>query len=266
MIIINNNEQLIEAVENRYKGTHDIELTKEQAQQIVLYEEDKDFGSGKYFFSQWEELDYDEVMLKKILIPLQFESYMTERPRLLKQIEESLIENDKRYLPQLNAAEERFEYYKNSLVPSLRKNLMYSFSFFNHEREKVDFLKSEYKKYLVDVKKQILVEHFRHSKTFKPIVLRLNILRYEQMLLLPDYSSFRGAMDVPTKAVADFLFEKLLRISDHFADAIKQTKDDLQVFNTNNNAKHIGEVKGWHTTIIRDEKEELMFVLLFELY
>ena len=89
---------------------------------------------------------------------------MSERPIQLKQIEESLIENDKQYLPQLNAAEERLDYYKNILVPSLHKDLKLFYTVFNSEKEKVDFLKSEYKKYLSDAKKQILVDHFRTSR------------------------------------------------------------------------------------------------------
>ena len=60
-------------------------------------------------------------------------------------------------------------------------------------------------------------------------------------------------MDIATKAVADFLIEKLSRISNNLSDAMKQTMDELKVFNTNNTAKHIGEVQGWHTTIHIDK-------------
>ncbi len=265
MAALHDNEWEIEALQTRYKAMNGIELTNDQAEKVFLYEQEKNSGSSKYFFSTWEELDYDEVKFKEILTSSQFESYISERPKQLKQIEESLIENDKQYLPQLNASEERLDYYKNILVPSLRKNLMLVYTVFNSEREKVDFLKSEYKKYLADAKKQILVDHFRHSKTFQPIVLKLNLLRHEQMCLLPDYLSFKGTMDIATKSVADFLLKKVTRISENLSDAIKQTMDELKVFNANNTTKHIGEVQAWHTTIhIDNEKEELMFVVLFD--
>ena len=187
MTALHDNEWEIEALQIRYKAMNGIELTKDQAEKILIYEQEKNSGSSKYFFSTWEELDYEEVKFKEILTSSQFESYMSERPSQLKQIEERLIENDKQYLPQLNAAEERLDYYKTILVPSLSKNLMLFYRVFNSEKEKVDFLKSEYKKYLADAKKQILVDHFRHSKTFQPIILKLNLLRHEQMCLLPDY-------------------------------------------------------------------------------
>ena len=265
MTSLHDDDWEIEALQTRYKAMNGIELTKDQAEKVFIYEQEKNSGSSKYFFSTWEELDYEEAKFKEILTSAQFESYLSERPRQLKQIEESLVENDKQYLPQLNAAIERLDYYKNILVPSLRKDLMLFYTVFNSEREKVDFLKSEYKKYLADTKKKILVDHFRHSKTFQPIVLKLNLLRHEQMCLLPEYLSFKGAMDNATKVVADFLLEKVSRISENLLDSIKQTMDELKDFNNNNTAKHIGEVRGWHTTIhIDNEKEELMFVVLFD--
>ena len=265
MTVPHDNEWEIKALQTRYKAMNGIELNKDQAEKMLMYEEEKNSDSSKYFFSTWEELDYDEVKFKEILTSAQFESYMSERPDQLKRIEESLIENDKQYLPQLNAAEERLTYYKNILVPSLLKNLMVFSITFNSEREKVDFLKSEYKKYLTNAKKQILVDHFRHYKTLQPILLRLSLLRYEEMCLFPDYFSFKGTMDIATKTAADFLLEKLSRISENLSGALKQTMDKLREFNTNNNAKYIGEVRGWHTTVpINSKTEELMFAVLID--
>jgi len=265
MTALHDKEWEIEALQTRYKAMNGIELNKDQAEKMLRYEQEKDSGSSKYFFSTWEELDYEEVQFKEILTSSQFEGYMSERANQLKRIEESLIENDKQYLPQLNAAEERLVYYKTILVPSLLKNLMLFHTVFNSEKEKVDFLKSEYKKYLADAKKQVLIEHFRHCKTFQPIVLKLSLLRHEQMCLFPDYFSFKGTMDIATKAVADFLVEKISGISENLSEAMKQTMDELREFNANNTAKHIGEVRGWHTTLpINNKTEELMFAVLLD--
>lgn len=265
MTALHDNEWEIEALQTRYKAMNGIELTKDQAEKVFIYEQEKNAGSSKYYFSTWEELDYEEVKFKEILTSSQFQSYISKRPSQLKQIEKSLIENDKQYLSQLIAAEKKLDYYKNILVPSLRKDLRLFYTAFDSEREKVDFLKSEYKKYLMNAKKQILVDHFRQSKTFQPIVLKLNLLRHEEKCLLPDYLAFKGTFDKPTKAVADFLLEKVLRISKNLSDAMKQTMNDLELFNINNTEKYIDELKGWHTTVnIDNENEELMFVVLFD--
>jgi hypothetical protein len=83
------------------------------------------------------------------------------------------------------------------------------------------------------------------------------------MCLFPDYFSFKATFDTATKAVAEFLLEKLSRISENLADTLKQTMDELREFNTNNTAKHIGEIRGWHVTLqINNKTEELMFAFL----
>jgi hypothetical protein len=159
----------------------------DQAEKMLLYEQERDLVSLKYSFSAWEEMDYEEVKFREILTSAQFENYISGQAVQLKQIEESLIEHDKQYLPQLNAAEERLLYYRSILVPSLCKNLRLFSPVFNSEREKINFLKAEYKKYFTDSKKRILVEHFRHSTKFQPVLLKLSLLQHEQMCLLPDY-------------------------------------------------------------------------------
>jgi hypothetical protein len=259
------NEWEIGDLQNRYKAINGIELDTIQAEKILTYEAEKNFSSSKYFFSIWEELDYEGANFKEILTDTQFESYISQRADKLNQIEQSLIENDKQYLPQLNTAKERLEYYKNIFVPSIQKNHMLFRSVFNADKEKVDFLKSEYKKYLLETKKQILVNHFRHCKTFQPVILKLALIRHEEMCLFPDYFSFKANMDYATKSVADYLKEKISRISDEFSEALKVDMDKLKEFNKNNTAKHIGEVKGWRTSLAANNKQEkLMFIILLD--
>jgi hypothetical protein len=260
-----NNDWEIRSLQSQYKETMGIELTDKQAEKVLLFEEEKRSGSSSYFFSDWEELDYEQDKFQEILTPAQFEKYLSQKPGRLKQIEESLIDNDKQYLPQLSAAEDSIVYYQEILVPALRKDLMLFSPAFNHEKEKVDFLKSEYKKYLIDSKKRMLVEHYRHSKTFQPTILKLSLLRHKQACLFPNYFSFKSTIDVPTKAVADYLLERLSGIAENLQDALKETLDKLKDFNTSNTAKHIGESRGWHTTLtIRNNVEELMFAILFD--
>ncbi|MEO6719286.1 MAG: hypothetical protein ABIN67_02930 [Ferruginibacter sp.] len=262
----NDNEWEIESLRTRYKAMNSINLSNEQAEKVLRYEHERDSGSFKYFFSAWEELDYEQVKFQEILTSSQFENYAAERFRQLKEIENRLIENDKQSLPQLNAARERLVYYKNILVPALGKTWMVLYTVFNSEKEKVAFLKSEYKKYLGDAKKQMLVEHFRHSKTFQPVILELSLLLHEQKCLFPDYFSFKATMDIATKGVADYLLEKLTRIAEDLSETLKATMEDLKEFNTKNNAKHIGEMRGgWSGSLpINNKTEELMFVVLLD--
>src|SRR4051812_14516575 len=105
------NEWEIKALQDRYKALNDIELDKDQAYKVFMYEQEMRSGSNKYFFSLWEELDYEQVNFQEILTSSQFEKYMAERAGQLTRIEETLIESDKGYLPQLRAAEEKLLYY-----------------------------------------------------------------------------------------------------------------------------------------------------------
>lgn len=260
-----NNDWEITSLQSRYKETMEIELTDNQAEKILLYEEEKKSGSHTHFFSAWEELDYEQDKFQEILTPAQFEKYLSGKPGRLKQIEESLIDHDQQYLPQLSAMEDRVLYCQETLIPALRKDLQLFSSIFNYEREKVDFLKSEYKKYLVDSKKRILVQHYRHNRTFQPTVLKVSLLLHKQACLYPDYFAFKSKMDVPTKAVADYLFERLSRIAENLQEALKDTRDKFKDFNASNTAKHLGELKGWHVFYgANNSTEELMFTILFD--
>ncbi|SEM00737.1 hypothetical protein SAMN04488505_103117 [Chitinophaga rupis] len=258
------NDWEIRSLQSQYKETMGIELTGHQAEKILLYEAEKSAGTSS-FFSAWEELDYEQDQFQEILTPAQFEDYLSGKPARIKQIEESLIEHDKQYLPQLSAAEDRIVYYQETLIPALQKNLMLFSPVFYSVQEKIDFLKSEYKKHLAYSKKRMLVKHYRHSRTFQPTVLKIALLQHKQACLCPDYFSFKSKMDVPTKAVADYLLERLSAISENLLDALKDTLDQLKDFNTRNTAKHLGELRGWHTTLtIPNNIEELMLTILFD--
>lgn len=44
---------------------HALNLTFEQAEEVYKYEQDKDIGSEKLYFSTWEEWDYELSSFKK---------------------------------------------------------------------------------------------------------------------------------------------------------------------------------------------------------
>lgn len=252
----------INDLQNRYKATYDFEVDTKQAEQILKYEQEKSSGSYKYFFSDWEALDFEQTTFQDILTTAQFKKYLSERPIIEKQIEKSLIEQDQQYVPQLKAAEERLIYYKKTLIPKLRKESIMLSGIFSFESDKVNFLKAAYKSYLTDAKKQSLTQHFRVSRTFQPTMLKLHLLLHEEKCWLPNYISFKATMDIATKTVANYIEEKISSIPENQLNSIKETIESLKEFNVKNTAKHLGESRGWHISIRSNEKESLMFMIL----
>lgn len=263
---LSENERKIEVLKVRYALDH-IDLNPEQAEKIFLFEIEKRSGPHKYFFSIWEEMDFEQATFQTILNEIQFKIYLSNKESWLKQIEKNLIENDNQYLRQLNAAKEKLIYYNKTFIPDLRKYCMPLNLICKIEKEKIGLLKSEYEKYLIDEKKNILIEHFRHSKTFQPIILELSLIRHDFNRLFPDYHSFKTQMDNPTKIIADYLEGRLANISEEIYNSLKNTILKLKEFNKSNTAKNIGEVKGWHLTIKNKEmskSEEIMFAVLLD--
>jgi hypothetical protein len=133
---------------------------------------------------------------------------------------------------------------------------------FTNEREKVEYLKSEYKKYLDGQKKFILIEHFRHSKTLQPQLLQLSLVNHKLSCLLPDYS-FWVSLEAPTRVIADYLEAKIKRGASMITEDLKDTLQALEEFKKDNTAKHLGEIRGWHMTVANEEYN-LMFLLLLD--
>jgi hypothetical protein len=252
-----------EAIQDRYRATHGLNLTMDQAKQVYEFEQLEDTSSDKYHFSIWEEFDFEFACFQNILTPEQFENYKTKHQELIRLNEQQIAQQDQEYVNQLQASTDLLQYYESKLLPDLEKQRMIVWQAFSNEREKIEYLKAEYKKYLEDRKKFILVEHFRHSKTFQPQLLQLSLLNFKLSCLLPDYFSFRAKMEEPTKVMAEYLETKLKRGVAMIMEGLKDTLQALKDFRKENTAKHIGEVRGWHVTIAAEE-DNLMFLLLLD--
>jgi hypothetical protein len=252
-----------EAIQKRYHATHGLRLTIDQAKQVYKYEQLRDTPSDKHYFSIWEEFDFEFAIFRNILSEEQFEDYKTKHQKLVRLNEQQVAQQDQQYLKQLEASKDLLHYYQDTLLPNLESQRIVVWQAFVKEREKIEYLKAEYKKHVDNQKKQILVEHFRHSKALQPKLLQLSLLNHELPCLLPDYFSFRANMEEPTRVIADYLDAKLKRGAEMITEGLKDTLQGLKEFRKENTAKHIGEIKGWHVTIAAEE-DNLMFLLLLD--
>jgi hypothetical protein len=132
------------------------------------------------------------------------------------------------------------------------------FGWLTTDRAKIDYIRTEYKRFLNDTKKAILINHFRHNRTFKQNELKLSLLRHKLSSILPDYTSFKHQMDEPTKAVAHYLLTKLRYLPDKTEELLTRKFKELKEFNDANFKKHHGEIRGWHVVVgqLTDEEEK----------
>ncbi len=252
-------------VQYRFKDMYDVDIDEGQAKKFVGYEKEKASGASKDVFSFWEELDYEEVTFKAFLTAQQFNHYLAGKPARIRAAEDLLREEDQQYLPHLPAAEASLLYCRKNIIPAIHKHLMMVPFLFYLEKEKILFLQSLYKKFLLKARKQVLIEHFRHSKTLQPTLLKLALLRHEEMSLLPDYFSFKKEMDAATIGVADWLYKFLQEVPIEKLTGIVEAINTFKNFNKNNAAKHAGSLSGWQVpNTPTQDWEALMFIFLFK--
>lgn len=258
-----NNEWEIEVLMERYAY---LKITPAQAQKIYLLEKDKDYFTWDFVFSTWEEYDFELASFSEILTEGQFSVYKKERDKNLIEVEKGIAEQDKNILNDIAYEKESLEYLENIFVPDFYKNQHIPHLHLHYERSKVRLLKEEYQKFLLDTRKKIFVEHFRFSRRLEPNKLTLSLLRHRRNYIWPNYSYFKSEMDAPTKAVADYLAQKL-----HFFDEIKELHDkkaaESKEFHDRLFKKYQKDTSGWHVTIEtpsqkEQEENDLMTLLL----
>ena len=245
---------------------HALNLTFEQAEQVFKYEQDKNINSEKHYFSVWEEWDYEITIFRQILTVDQlkgYEEYMNEN---IKRHEQWLIEQDNEKTNEIAFTQEMLTYYENVFLPDFfNDKFIFSIPKLHSDSVKIGFLKSEYKVFLNDIKKQILTEHFRHNRLFKPNELQATLLRHKLLYLWPDYSFFKQSSDEATIAVMDYL-KKRIRFPEQTEDLLKKKLAELDSFSDKNIKKYYSDRKGWHVVISQldpeDEKEQRVMTLL----
>lgn len=256
----------INLIQERYKS---LELSPAQAGQIFLHEQEKETSSEKHFFSIWEELDYDLTVFTSILNADQLKIYQEERKSTLQFHENSLMELDHENLKDIRYYEDILTFYETRLLPDLFNDpLILKFDLLFKVQPKIDFLKAEYKKFLFERKREILIDHFRHNRTYKPIELKKSILEHQLWSVWPNYLAFKYAMDEPTRHVADFMSQKI-KLSGRSAELMKKKFDELKAFLDEVGKKHYPDFQGLHIALgpllPEEEKEnEIMTLVLLD--
>lgn len=245
----------INLVKDRYQN---LNLTSEQAEKIYKYEQDKNIYSEKHKFSAWEEWDYELTTFKEILDPEQFKNYENSLKENIRHYEESLTELDNQQDKEIAYCEEQINFYETQFLPELFKAPFVRHGLLFIDKPKIEYLRTEYKRFLNDRKMEILTSHFRHNKTFKPKELKAALLRHRLSGIFPDYSFFKHQMDKPTKAIAHFLNSKYRYLPDNIEELLARKFGELKDFNEGLSKKYYPETGGWRIVVgkMTDEEEK----------
>jgi len=234
----------IKFVQARY---HQLNLSPEQAEKVLLFENMRDSRSHTHMFSAWEELDFEYSVLKGLLNEDQMAHYQQRTKEIYKMHIEHLIEQDKANETSAKETREKTDYLKNILIPSILSDVIrFATLSMGHDRSKIEYLKANYKAFLHDRRKQILVDHFRYNRTYAPIQLRSALLRHYASCLLPDYAAFESWADEPTKAVAGFIRSKLPRRTSEISEFYIGKLNESKAFSQQMKEKYYQDIKGWH--------------------
>jgi len=217
----------INLVRDRYQY---LNLTNEQAGEVYKYEEDKSTYSDKHYFSVWEEWDYELTTFREILNNEQLNNYESSLNENIRQYEQSLIAQDKEKVTQIGYHEELVSFYETKFLPGIFRNPYLNFGWLLKDKAKVEYLRAEYKRFLNDVKKEILTSHFRQYRTFMPNELKTSLLRHKLQCVFPDYSWFKHTCDEPTKVVTEYLEKKFQYLPDETKHFLTRKFQDLNQF------------------------------------
>lgn len=246
-------------------------LSFEQAEKVYRYEEELSRYSHKSHMTTWEESDYALYTFRQILDPEQFKLYEQFRHEYLRREEQGLMEQDEAAAAALASAEEKLRYLEQDFLPPLFQQpvnpIMMNWSM---DKTKRDFLKKEYAAFLNDKEKQIISDHFRNYRGFKPNELRLSLLHHKQAYILPDYFGFKDQADAPTLAVAAFFKTKYRHLSGEYKELLVRKLAEWKAFQEKIfKQQHPNGIAGWHISappLSADEEAEyhLMLLLLLD--
>lgn len=234
----------IRFVKGRY---HQLNLRPEQAEKVLQFENMKESHSRTHFLSAWEELDFEFSVFRTLLSEDQMIHYEQRTREILNSHIERLIEQDNANEIWANQMREQTDYLKNELIPSILSDII-SFAKLSiaHDRSKIEYLRANYKTFLHDRRKQILVDHFRHNKTYAPIQLKSALLGHYSSCLLPNCVAFESWADEPTRAILAFVKAKLPRrtsdVTDFFLGKLSESKAAFERIKK----KYHRHIEGWH--------------------
>ena len=184
-----------------------------------------------------------------------YETFLNEN---IHRYEQSLVEQDTEKRNDIAYHEELINFYETQFLPDFFKDPVVRFGWLLNDKAKIEYLRTEYKRFLNDRKKEILTSHFRHNRTFKPNELKASLLRHRLSYILPDYGYFKSRMDEPTKAIAHFLNTKLRYLPDNIEELLTRKFKELNDFNETHFKKYYTDTRGWHVVVgqLTDEEEK----------
>lgn len=250
-----------------------LNLSFEQAEQVYRFERERDAPSDTHHFSYWEEQDYMLDHFIRILSPAQLTTYKQEAAESIRHYEAELVRSDGEQAKWAAHFRELADRYKHTFLPAWFRDQVQAGLTPFLEKEKITYLRAEFRKYMDEEKKMILVNHYRHNRLFKPQLLQTSLWLHECNRLLGQYAGFKAKMDPATRAVADFLLEKYRIYAERGANFFLAKQEELTMIQKNLKAANPSEgksIEGWHITITATPQEvheqRIMQLLLMEPY
>ncbi|SDF86844.1 hypothetical protein SAMN04487996_11344 [Dyadobacter soli] len=235
----------IRFVQARY---HQLNLNAEQAEKVLQFENMKDSQSQTHFFSAWEEFDFEYSVFQSLLNEDQMVQYQQRVGEIREMHIERLIEQDNSNEIWSNQMREQVDYVKNELIPSILSDIPRRATLsLGRDPSKIQYLKANYETFLHDRRKQILVDHFRHNKTYAPIQLQSAMLGHYASCLLPNYAAFESWADEPTRAVLGFVRGTLSRRNSEVTEFYLGKLSESKAFFQQIKEKYNRHFDGWHT-------------------
>lgn len=234
----------------------DLGLSDDQAVKMMELEDSikgRHLGLGVRgdHFSFWERQDYELDEVRAFLTEGQLTLFTKMQQEAASEQEKFMREQDTMQAKEVALNEEYIAWLREQFLPKVLRELIHVPILFIMEREKVAFLRAEYRNFVVVSKRNALVRHYRQSRGFEPNGLRLALLYQEQKALLPDYLSFMREADEAVRSVGNFLVEKYSGYAEHGAEFFKQKAEEISKQYAEMRLRRIGEreISGWHTTI-----------------
>lgn len=235
-----------------------LNLTPDQSEEIYRFEEDKNMHSIKRSLSVWEDWEYEKFTFRLILTESQFDDYLEKSDEAYKLFEQNLIEFDALRKIDVSYNQKILEYYIEVFVANLlRDPLILTNTAVYSVKEKVTFLKSEYRMFLNDSKKDILIDNFRHNRLFTPNLLQASLLQHSLCYVWPASISFEDSADEGTKAVISYLSAKVKSFPPNIEALLTQLTAELNAYRKALFKTYYGEPHGWHVDIEPQNKEAL---------
>jgi hypothetical protein len=238
------------AVERRYDY---LQLSDEQAAQVFLYEQEtRSPISGGLIFSYWEERDYEWDRMKAILSEEQLALYERDLQGSIEGYEASLRRTDASEWPKEVALfEEMAGWYRETFIPVFRSEVLQVPILLSMEPEKVDYLRTEYTKFLLRTRRDVLVNHYRQSRRHQPNGLRLALLRHALLELWPDFARWFREADAPTQGVAAHVLERYQGYCRMGSEFFRQKEEEIRQQWLIVRTRRTGEpmIPGWHVNI-----------------